>query len=114
MNELSYKLFFKAFSNTTRFTIIHLLRNKPMNVSEICEKTGFEQSRISHNLRYLHAWGFVNCEKDGRNRIYRLDGKYLLPIIDHMEKYMEEYEEKLKTCGILHAKKICKHLEDEW
>ncbi|MEK6946219.1 MAG: metalloregulator ArsR/SmtB family transcription factor [Nanoarchaeota archaeon] len=54
-----HRLFFKAFSNETRLDIINLLKSKPLTVSEICEKTGFEQSRVSHNLRCLQNCGFV-------------------------------------------------------
>jgi len=37
MQEL-YRLFFKAFSNKTRFEIIRVLKRKPLTVKEICEK----------------------------------------------------------------------------
>lgn len=63
MKELSYRMFFKAFSNKTRFEIIRLLRKRPKSVTELERETGFEQSRILHNLRCLEACGFVstNC-----------------------------------------------------
>jgi DNA-binding transcriptional ArsR family regulator len=38
MKDLSYKLFFKAFSNKTRFEIINSLRKGPKSVSDIVKK----------------------------------------------------------------------------
>ena len=64
MKEELYKLFFKAFSNRTRFEIIKLLRKGSFSVGEITKKTSFEQSRVSHNLKCLEACGFVVSEKN--------------------------------------------------
>ncbi|MFH1586533.1 MAG: metalloregulator ArsR/SmtB family transcription factor [Candidatus Diapherotrites archaeon] len=97
----AYRLFFKSFSNRTRFEIIQLLRKDPRNVTEICKATGFEQSRISHNLKCLEDCGFVSPKKDGKKRIYSLDGKYIAPILDDIDKYIERYGKGLKSCGRL-------------
>jgi len=101
MKELSYNLFFKAFSNNTRFEIIKLLRKKPMSVSEIIEKTGFEQSRISHNLKCLESCGFVNAKQNGKQRIYGLDKKHIIPILKGINKHIKSYNKRLIICGVI-------------
>ena len=101
MIEFSYKLFFKAFSNKTRFEIIQLLRKGPRNVMQICKELSFEQSRVSHNLRCLVDCGFVNNKYDGKNRVYSLDKKHILPILKNMEEHIKYYNERLKVCGVL-------------
>jgi len=101
MKELSYKLFFKAFSNKTRFEIIRLLRKGPKHVSDICKELGFEQSRVSHNLGCLVDCGFVHNRYDGKNRVYSLDKKHILPILKNMDRYIQSYNERLKACGVL-------------
>lgn len=101
MKELVYSLFFKAFSNNTRFEIIKLLRKKPMSVSEIVKKTGFEQSRISHNLKCLENCGFVNVESNGKQRIYELDKKHIIPILNEINKHIQSYNKRLISCGII-------------
>lgn len=63
MKETSYKLFFRAFSNKTRSEIINMLRKNPRSVSDIVRKTGFEQSRVSHNLKCLIDCGFGYKDK---------------------------------------------------
>ena len=101
MNKLSYKLFFKAFSNKTRFKIIQLLRKKPKSVTEICNELDFEQSRVSHNLKCLKNCGFVNAQRNGKNKIYELDNKHIVPMLKEIDKHLEEYNKRLKSCGIL-------------
>lgn len=101
MKEKSYDLFFKAFSNNTRFEIIKLLRKKPMSVSEIIEKTGFEQSRISHNLKCLESCGFVDAKQNGKQRIYELDKKHIIPILKEIDKHLQSYNKRLVSCGVI-------------
>lgn len=104
MTELSYKLFFKAFSNNTRFEIIKLLRNGPKCVSEICEELKFEQSRVSHNLRCLEACGFVSAKRIGKNKVYSLNKQHIIPILDRIDKHIERYSKRLEDCGVLKNK----------
>ena len=99
--ENLHRLFFKAFSNQTRLKMIQLLRKKPLTVTGICEKTGFEQSRVSHNLRCLEHCGFVKVTADGNFRKYELDKETIVPIIDLFEKHIKKYKKKLKNCGVI-------------
>ena len=104
MRELPYRLFFKAFSNKTRFEIIKLLRKKPRSVNEICKLLGFEQSRVSHNLKCLEACGFVSSRWNGKNKIYSLDNKHIIPILENIDKHIERYSKRLRSCGVLKNK----------
>ena len=104
MTELSYKLFFKAFSNKTRFEIIKLLRKGSKNVSEICKELGFEQSRVSHNLKCLEACGFISFKWVGKNKVYSLDKKHIIPILNNIDKHIERYGRRLECCGVLKNK----------
>lgn len=96
-----HRLFFKAFSNQTRLEIITLLRKMPMTVTELCEKTGFEQSRISHNLRCLEYCGFVKVTPNGNFRKYVLDEETIMPIIDLFEGHIQKYKKRLENCGVI-------------
>lgn len=96
-----YRLFFKAFSNKTRLKIIKLLRKKPLTVTEICTKTGFEQSRVSHNLRCLEKCGFVIVTSNGNFRKYELDQETIVPIVDLFEKHLLKYKKRLQECEVI-------------
>jgi len=96
-----HRLFFKAFSNQTRLEIIDLLRKKSLTVTEICDKTGFEQSRVSHNLKCLENCGFVIVNKEGNYRKYFLDKETILPIVKLFEKHIVKYKKRLKCCKVI-------------
>lgn len=96
-----HRLFFKAFSNQTRLEIISLLRTKPLNVMEICKKTGFEQSRVSHNLKCLENCGFVIITQNGNYRKYELDQETIVPIVDLFDKHIKKYKKRLKCCEVI-------------
>jgi DNA-binding transcriptional ArsR family regulator len=97
-----YREFFKALSNETRFGIVDLLRSGPHHVSEIVEKLGVEQSRVSHNLACLLTCGFVLWEWQGKNKVYRLNPD-LLPVLAGIEKHLARYAPALESCGVLEA-----------
>jgi len=96
-----HRLFFKAFSNQTRLEIIQLLRKKPRTVTEICDKTGFEQSRVSHNLKCLEYCGFVKFTSNGNFRKYELDKETIFPIVDLFEKHIRKYRKRLECCEVI-------------
>ncbi len=96
-----HRLFFKAFSNETRQRIIRLLRQEALTVTELCARTGFEQSRVSHNLRCLERCGFVTITRKGNYRVYSLDTETILPIVDLFERHIRKYREKLLCCEVL-------------
>ena len=97
----SWKLFADVLSNKTRFDIVMLLRKEgELSVLEICKKLGYEQSRVSHNLKCLLNCGFVEVEQRGKRRIYRISDE-IKRILDELEKYMAEYEKRLVSCGVL-------------
>lgn len=98
----AYRLFFKAVSNPARHQIIDVLRkNKKLSVNQIAEKTGLEQSWVSHSLKCLTDCGFVDVEQNGKRRVYALDTKTIRPLLDLMDKHLKKYESRLKQCGVL-------------
>ena len=100
-----HRLFFKAFSNETRLEIIQLLKKKSLTVTEICNRTGFEQSRVSHNLKCLENCGFVGFAREGNYRKYSLDKKIILPIIDLFEKHIKKYKKRIECCEVVGDRK---------
>jgi ArsR family transcriptional regulator len=101
MKELSYKLFFKALANKTRFEIVRVLRRGPKSVKDLVKATGFEQSRISHNLKCLVGCGFVENNRDGRQVIYSLNEETIKPLLELIDKHIRKYEKHLRKCGII-------------
>lgn len=102
MKNVPYRMFFKAFSNGTRFEIVKLLKNEhSKNVTEICESLGFKQSRVSRNLKCLLDCGFVNVEQDGKQRIYSLNQDTIYPMLSLVDRHIEKYQRHLVKCGVI-------------
>jgi|SRR3989338_859340 len=73
--------FFQSFGNKTRLEIINLLAREPLTVTEIYEKLHLEQSRVSHNLRFLEENGVVVAWKFGNWRKYSLNKDIVTPML---------------------------------
>ena len=61
-----------------------------MNVSSIVEKTGFEQSSVSHNLRKLTECNILIVESKGRERFYSLNKDTVQPLLKLVQKHVEK------------------------
>ncbi|PIN80206.1 transcriptional regulator [Candidatus Woesearchaeota archaeon CG10_big_fil_rev_8_21_14_0_10_30_7] len=94
----SYDIFFKTMADPSKLDIINLLSKHPRNVTELCEKLGFEQSRVSHNLRTLNERGFVNVKQKGKQRIYSLDKKIIVPLLKLIDKHVDKYYQNYCKC----------------
>jgi DNA-binding transcriptional ArsR family regulator len=66
-----------------------ILKEKPMSVTEICEKLNEEQSKVSHNLKKLTECRVLSVEQAGKNRIYSLNKKTILPILELVGKHVK-------------------------
>jgi DNA-binding transcriptional ArsR family regulator len=96
-----HQLFLKALSNETRLLVLESLRNGPKCVTEISETLDLEQSWISHSLKCLCTCGFVEAERRGKKRIYRLNKETIIPLFDTIDKHIIKYGHRLNTCETL-------------
>lgn len=99
MNQKSYHNFFNNFANKTKLDIILLLKEKPLSVSEISKKINAEQSKVSHNLIKLNTCNIVDVKKIGKNRIYSLNEKIVIPILELVSKHRDKSKELCEECG---------------
>jgi ArsR family transcriptional regulator, cadmium/lead-responsive transcriptional repressor len=63
---------FRGFSDTSRLTILETLRDGPLTVSAIVERTGLSQSNVSNHLACLRDCDLVSSSQQGRYVSYRL------------------------------------------
>ena len=87
MSNSTYDIFFKNFANKTKLEIILCLREKPLSVGDISEKTKIEQSNISHQLKQLALCKIVEVKQKGKQRIYSLNKKTVVPMLELVEKH---------------------------
>jgi ArsR family transcriptional regulator len=96
-----HKLFLRALSNETRLLVLETLRTEAKCVSEISEDLGFEQSRVSHSLKCLCNCGFVEVERQGKKRIYRINKETIVPLFETIDRHVAKYGQGLVTCETL-------------
>lgn len=101
MIKTLYILFFKALSNDTRLRIVDLLRKGPRNATDIGEALDIEQSMVSHNLACLINCGFVLANKNGKNKVCSLNKETVLPLLEIIDRHVEQYGKNLEGCKVL-------------
>lgn len=94
-NYPAYKLFFGTLANINRVKIINSLRKNPLNVTEICKLTKFNQTTVSHNLKTLQTCGFVFSERKGKHIFYSLNKKTIKPLMEMIDNHMRGFCEHL-------------------
>jgi ArsR family transcriptional regulator, zinc-responsive transcriptional repressor len=87
MKNNSYNVFFSNFSNKTRIKIISLLEENPSSVGRISKKINEEQSKVSHHLKKLKQCNIVEVEIKGKERIYSLNKKTVIPLLNIVKKH---------------------------
>ena len=91
MKKSTYNIFFSTLSNPLRIKIIESLKEKEKNVSELSKELKVEQSKISHALSTLRKCKIVECSPKGKERIYKLNKKTILPILDLIDKHSKKH-----------------------
>ncbi|MGX6961667.1 ArsR/SmtB family transcription factor [Vagococcus xieshaowenii] len=72
---------YKLLGDTTRLTILTLLLESELNVSEICSQLKMEQSAVSHQLRVLRRHHIVSNRREGKTIYYSLDDQHVRDIL---------------------------------
>ena len=99
MSKNTYHIFFSNLSNPLRIDIISALKTRNMSVSELAKEINVEQSKLSHALSSLRECNLVNAIRRGKERIYSLNKKTMLPILKLIDKHAKEHcDGKCKFC----------------
>ena len=71
---------FNAIAEPRRREILAFLARDERPVGEVVEALGLEQPSISKHLRVLRDVGLVRVRRDGRQMLYRTNGRALEPV----------------------------------
>lgn len=82
--------FCRAMGNTTRLQILHILRERPMTVSEIMAKLELNQSMVSRQLSVLRSVGVVMGERRGNEMLYHLTNERIGEVCDLVQTVLVE------------------------
>jgi DNA-binding transcriptional ArsR family regulator len=88
---------FNAVAEPQRRQILDLLAEGELPVNDLVALLGLAQPQVSKHLRVLREVGLVDVRDQGRERLYRLNGRPLKPIHDWVSNYRQEWEERFQA-----------------
>jgi DNA-binding transcriptional ArsR family regulator len=87
---------FNAVAEPRRRQILDALAGGERPVNALVEVLGLAQPQVSKHLRVLRAVGAVEVRDEGRQRLYRLNGRALKPIHDWVRTYEPTWTERFE------------------
>ena len=92
---------FNAVAEPRRRQILDTLAGGERPVNDLVRLLGLAQPQVSKHLRVLREVGAVNVREDGRQRLYRLNGRALKPIHDWVKTYEETWSERFEALDVV-------------
>jgi DNA-binding transcriptional ArsR family regulator len=87
---------FNAVAEPRRRAIIDVLAGGERPVNDLVARLGLAQPQVSKHLRVLREVGLVDVRDEGRQRLYRLNGRGLKPIHDWVSAYEQLWSERFE------------------
>lgn len=91
MSYYTYHLFFRNLANPLKIMIITELKKGDKSVSQLVKSSEMGQSNISHALSSLKCCNIVTSKIKGKERIYSLNKKTILPMLKMIDKHEKEF-----------------------
>lgn len=85
---------FNAVAEPRRRELLDALADAERPVGELVERLGLAQPQVSKHLRVLREVGLVEVREQGRQRLYRANGRGLQPIHDWVKGYERSWNER--------------------
>jgi DNA-binding transcriptional ArsR family regulator len=92
---------FNAVAEPRRRQILDFLAAGERPVNELVRKLGLAQPQVSKHLRVLREVGVVEVRSEGRQRLYRLNGRALRPIHDWVKQYEGSWSERFERMDVV-------------
>lgn len=93
--------FFKALAHPLRIEIIDALRDGPLNVTELRDRLGVEQSTLSQQLAVLRARSLVRTQRLGNTIRYEVRDRAIWALLDSAREIFDN--QLVNVQGILEA-----------
>jgi DNA-binding transcriptional ArsR family regulator len=85
---------FNAVAEFRRRQILDLLARGERPVNDLVRELDVGQPQVSKHLRVLREVGAVEVREEGRQRLYRLNGRALKPIHDWVKSYEQTWVDR--------------------
>jgi DNA-binding transcriptional ArsR family regulator len=92
---------FNAVAEPRRRQLLDALAAGERPVNDLVRALGLAQPQVSKHLRVLREVGAVAVRNDGRQRLYRLNGRALKPIHDWVKPYERTWSERFAELDVV-------------
>jgi DNA-binding transcriptional ArsR family regulator len=92
---------FNAVAEPRRRQILDALGAHERPVNDLVVRLGLAQPQVSKHLRVLRQVGAVEMREDGRQRLYRVNGRALKPIHDWVAAYTRSWDKRFDQLDIV-------------
>ncbi|GAA3047164.1 metalloregulator ArsR/SmtB family transcription factor [Pseudonocardia yunnanensis] len=92
---------FNAVAEPRRRQILDVLAGGERSVNELVALLGLAQPLVSKHLRVLREVGLVSVRDEGRQRMYRLDGRPLKTIHDWVQNYEQWWSQRFDRLDVV-------------
>ncbi len=89
---------FRGFSDMSRLAILETLRDGPLTVSALVEKTGLSQSNVSNHLRCLSDCDLVVSTPQGRYTLYQLSDTRVAALLELADELLSDVARGIYEC----------------
>src|SRR5438445_5827290 len=89
---------FRGFSDMSRLSILEALRDGPLTVSALVEKTDLSQSNVSNHLRCLSDCDLVVSTPQGRYTLYQLSDPRVAQLLELADTLLSDVARGVYEC----------------
>jgi DNA-binding transcriptional ArsR family regulator len=91
--------YFRGFGDSTRVRILELLRDEgELSVSELVERLGQPQPKVSNHLACLRWCGFTEARREHRTVYNRIADKRVINMLDLAQALLDDNAEHVAAC----------------
>ncbi len=98
---------FRGFSDMSRLQLLEALRDGPLTVTALVERTGLTQSNVSNHLACLRDCGLVTASAQGRYSLYQLSDERVATLLRLADALLAETAHGVNACPRYAQKEEC-------
>lgn len=91
---------FNAVAEPRRREILNYLAVQERPVGDIVDELGLDQPSVSKHLRVLRNVGLVSVRREGRKKIYKINGEAIRPLHEWAETFARLWRHQLNRIKI--------------